>query len=153
MTHERLSFLQRLSMAFDAFRRILGDDDFAQRLKPLLDIARSDGEGRTIGADFTESSPNAALQLLSLLQQHGRLVDFLEEEVTSFSDQEVGAAARVVHEGCRDVLRDYLTVAPVREEAEGSRVQIEAGFDPSAVRLIWDMEAYLSYDEITISLE
>jgi hypothetical protein len=55
-----------------------------------------------------ETSPDSALQLLALLQQEGRFMDFLEENVTAYSDAEIGGAARVVHEGCRKVIRDYL---------------------------------------------
>ncbi|MBP8138311.1 MAG: DUF2760 domain-containing protein, partial [Alicycliphilus sp.] len=46
-----------------------------------------------------------------------------------------GAAARVVHGGCRKLLAEHFTLAPVRAEAEGSRVTLAAGFDAAAVRL------------------
>jgi hypothetical protein len=82
-----------------------------------------------------EAGPEAALQLLSLLQREGRFVDFLEEDVASFSDAQIGAAARVVHDGCRKALREHLPVEPVRSEDEGSKVTLEKGFDPSKVRL------------------
>lgn len=74
--------------------------------------------------------------LLGLLQKEGRFVDFLQEPITGYSDQEIGAAARVVHEGCQRVLKDYVSIAPVRSEAEGSRVTLERGFDAAAVRPI-----------------
>lgn len=77
----------------------------------------------------------AALQLLGLLQREARFVDFIQEDVAPYTDAEIGAAARVVHEGCRKVLREHFTIAPVREEAEGSRVTLPAGFDAAAVRL------------------
>ena len=41
---------------------------------------------------------------------------------------------RVVHEGCRKVLREHFTIAPVFDQAEGDRVTLEAGFDASAIR-------------------
>ena len=37
--------------------------------------------------------PVRALQLLSLLQREGRLVDFLQQDITTFPDADVGAAA------------------------------------------------------------
>jgi len=40
-----------------------------------------------------------------------------------------------VHEGCRKVLREHFTIAPVRAEAEGSRISLDAGFDAGAIRL------------------
>ncbi|HET8705204.1 MAG TPA: DUF2760 domain-containing protein [Pseudomonadales bacterium] len=84
---------------------------------------------------LTEHDSAAALQLLGLLQQEARLIDFLNEELSGFSDADIGAAARVVHEGGKKVLKQYFTLAPVRSEAEESRVTIPAGFNPGEVRL------------------
>lgn len=81
------------------------------------------------------STDTAALQLLGLLQREARFVDFLQEDVAPYTDAEIGAAARVVHEGCRKVLREHFTLAPVRPEAEGARITLQAGFDAAAVRL------------------
>jgi hypothetical protein len=81
------------------------------------------------------ATPTAALQLLGLLQREARFVDFLQEDVAGYSDADIGAAARVVHEGCRKVLRAHFTVEPVRPEAEGARVTLPAGFDAAATRL------------------
>lgn len=82
-----------------------------------------------------EATPDAALQLLGLLQQDGRFIDFLQEDVAAYSDADIGAAARIVHDGCRKVLRNHFELAPVRSENEGSRLTIQAGFDPNALRL------------------
>lgn len=83
----------------------------------------------------TASSRADALFLLSMLQREGRFIDFVQEEVAPFSDAEVGAAARVVHEGCRKVLRQYLSFEPVLKEGEGATVTVPAGFDASRIRL------------------
>ncbi len=82
-----------------------------------------------------EATPDAALQLLGLLQQEARFIDFIEENIKSFSDADIGAAARIVHEGCHKVLHNHFDLAPVRKENENSRVTIKAGFDPAALRL------------------
>jgi hypothetical protein len=79
--------------------------------------------------------PSAALQLLSLLQREGRLVDFLQQDIASFPDADVGAAARVVHEGCRKALRDHASIEPVRPEDEGARVVLPVGFVHDEVKL------------------
>jgi hypothetical protein len=75
------------------------------------------------------------LQLLALFQREARLIDFTQENLNSYSDADVGAAARVVHEGCTKVLREHFTLVPVRAEAEGARITLNAGFDAQAVRL------------------
>ncbi|MDD9952510.1 MAG: DUF2760 domain-containing protein [Zetaproteobacteria bacterium] len=63
-----------------------------------------------------------ALQLLSLLQHNGRLIDFVMEDITGIEDQQVVAAARVVHAGCREVLCKYVEIHPLRDEEEGQSI-------------------------------
>jgi hypothetical protein len=82
-----------------------------------------------------EADTTSALQLLAIMQREGRFVDFLQEDITSFSDAEIGAAARVVHEGCRRGLHEYLDLSPVRSESEGETIVLEHGFDSSRLRL------------------
>ena len=69
------------------------------------------------------------------MQQEARLIDFLKEDLTSFSDEEVGAAARVIHTGGQKVLNDYVTLAHVRNEDEETRITVEEGFNPQEIRL------------------
>lgn len=82
-----------------------------------------------------EQQHASALFVLGMLQREGRLLDFLQEDVVSFSDAEIGAAARVVHTGCRKLLAQYLPLRPVLEQPEGSPVSVPAGFDANRFRL------------------
>jgi len=77
-----------------------------------------------------------ALRLLGLLQQEGRLVDFLEEDVTPYDDEQIGAATRGIHEACRKALRERITVEPILAGAEGETVEVASGFDPATIRLV-----------------
>ncbi len=86
-----------------------------------------------------------ALLLLALLQREGRFVDFLQQEVTDFDDEQVGAAARVVHEGCRRALKGHLEVAPIRDEAEGDKVTLEDGYDVQANKLVGNVSGKPPY--------
>jgi len=139
--------LKRLPIASYSFARALANADYAQRLTDLyidgassLPLATSATPVRVPQpapqptAVLQEAGPDSALVLLSLLQKEGRFLDFLQEEVASYQDHEVGAAARVVHEGCQRVLNEHLSIAPVRAEAEGSQVTLNRGFDPAAER-------------------
>lgn len=81
------------------------------------------------------ATPDAALQLLSLLQQEARFIDFMQEDLKGFADAEIGAAARVIHEGGQKVLNEYFSFAPVRSEDEESRITLPQGFNASEVRL------------------
>lgn len=78
---------------------------------------------------------SAALHFLAVLQREGRLVDFLQEDISGYSDADVGAAVRVVHEGCHKVLAEYLSLEALRTEGEGARVTVPVGFDPASIRL------------------
>lgn len=142
MTEPKPSFFSRIFLAFGVFFRTIFDADFAAgvlRLRqgglPAAPGAPETPEARPAVAQLRETAPDAALQLLGLLQQEGRFVDFLEEPVDAFSDAEVGAAARVVHEGCRRAVHEHLRIESVRDEQEGTRVTLEEGFNASAVRL------------------
>ena len=90
---------------------------------------------RAVSSPLRESAPDSALQLLSLLQSEARFIDFIQENVTSFTDAEIGAAARIVHEGCRKVVRQHFELEPVRKEAESSRLTLPKGFDAASIRL------------------
>lgn len=82
-----------------------------------------------------EQKHAAALFLLGILQREGRLLDFLKEDLSGFSDADVGAAARLVHEGCRKALGQYVPIAPVVSQAEGAPMELPAGFDANKFRL------------------
>jgi hypothetical protein len=82
-----------------------------------------------------ESMPDAALQLLGLLQQQARFIDFIKEDLSGFNDADIGVAARVVHEGCNKVINEHFTLASVRNEQEGNKVTLPKGFDAASVRL------------------
>ncbi|NHZ92908.1 DUF2760 domain-containing protein [Massilia sp. CCM 8733] len=139
------SFLRRIPIAFGAFFGALSDAGFASRIERVRDgmpvptpapaavvpVAAAPAPAPKPPAP----TPDTALQLLSLLQRDARLIDFTQENLSGFSDADIGAAARVVHEGCAKVLREHFTIVPVRDEAEGSRVTLNEGFDARAVRL------------------
>src|SRR5215813_1105534 len=82
-----------------------------------------------------EPSEIPALRLLGVLQDEGRFVDFLQEDLSPYPDEQIGAAARGIHEGCRKAVREHLEIEPVLSGTEGEAVTVEAGFDPAAIRL------------------
>jgi hypothetical protein len=138
------SLLRRIPLAFGAFFGLLFSAELAARYLGLSDapvapppMPQPAPSAAPAPAPIVmkEATPDAALQLLGLLQREARLIDFCEEDLTGHADADIGAAARVVHAGCRKVLREHFTLAPVRSEAEGSRITLPAGFDASAVKL------------------
>jgi hypothetical protein len=83
-----------------------------------------------------EKPPSAEpLRLLALLQRDARLLDFLMEDISGYSDAQVGAAVRDMHDKCRAVLDKHVELGPVLDQKEDSQVTVPPGFDPSAIRL------------------
>jgi Domain of unknown function (DUF2760) len=135
----------RLWFAWLCFFRVLFDGAFAGRLwsvreppalrPPAPPREAEPGPAPQAMAPETPTDSVQALQLLSLLQREGRLVDFLQQDIATFPDADVGAAARIVHDGCRRALLAHATIEPVRAETEGARVVLPAGFAPDDVKL------------------
>jgi hypothetical protein len=76
------------------------------------------------------------VSFLATLQAKGRLVDFLMDNINAYNDAQVGAAARVVHAGCKAVLDEHFKIHPVREEGENSAVTVPADYPADEYRLI-----------------
>lgn len=130
------SFFTRLKLAF----RVLGDPALAERLTapaatPAPQPLRPAPVPAAVPAAPAPSDHASGLTLLALLQREGRLVDFLQEDVSGFQDAEIGAAARVVHAGTRKALQQYFTLEPILPQGEGDRVAVKAGFDAQRIRL------------------
>jgi len=70
---------------------------------------------------------DGALQLLGILQRDSRLVDFLMEDVSGYSDEQIGGAMRGVHEQCRVSLDRYLKLSPVIDGVEGTYTKLDSG--------------------------
>ena len=143
--------LQRLFvLCWVAFFRTLFDAEFAAGVQGLVQPkplpapspdagappkAKKRKENAAPPVALREATPEAALQLLALFQREGRFIDFLEEDVATFSDEQIGAAARVVHAGVKRALAEHFPMEPVRSEDEGTKVTLEKGFDAARVRL------------------
>ena len=138
-----LPWWSRLGLAFSVFFRILFDSAYAASIagrpspedkspdRPSTepDWAAAEAEAKAqaekLEPPALASTDTGALVLLSLLQSEGRFVDFVQQELAAFSDADIGAAARVVHEGCRRAIRAHARVVGVRNEAEGSTLTLE----------------------------
>jgi Domain of unknown function (DUF2760) len=160
---EPLPFFTRLWFAWVVFFKVLFDGVFAAKVfapqlaegkasetpkladKPAEPVVVEKVVEKIVEKVVEKPAPSgppptdAALQLLALLQREGRLVDFLEEDVASFSDADIGAAARVVHSGCRKALREHVTLEPVRNEDEGAKVTLPEA-SPNEVKLTGNVQ-------------
>jgi len=129
--------LNRISQAFRSFFSIL----FSGVLP--ADIAQAFGYSKVIPIKVTpapapkpQSGPaDGAVQILSVLQRDARLVDFLMEDISAYSDEQVGAAVRDVQQQSRQTLERYLKLQPVIDGVEGEFTKTE-GLQVSQLKLV-----------------
>src|SRR5262245_27025732 len=114
-TRERaMTVWTRIKLAFAAFFTILFKGRLPTALQPA---ARAEAPSQPIAAD----THDRAVQMLALLQREGRLIDFVLEDLTAYSDAQIGAAVRDVHAGCHRVLERYVTLEAILPGREGER--------------------------------
>lgn len=148
MADSNPGFFVRIFMAFAVFFRVIFDGEFAGGVRrlgsgeaapeptPAPEPENAPEPAPPPRPTLVENTPDAALQLLSILQREGRLLDFLAEDVSAYSDADIGAAARVVHDDCKKALDAHVQLSPIRNEEEGSSVTLEPNFEASQVRLV-----------------
>jgi len=116
--------IERIKLAIRTSFRLLRDEAFGAQVQELA--APPKGPAKPSGE---------ALRILTLLQREGRLIDFLQEDIEGLPDDQIGAAVREVHRKCRHALQEHLVLEAVMPQAEGERVEVQAGFNPSAIQL------------------
>ncbi len=107
-------------MAFRAFFELLFAGKLPNDLITQLGlIPKSAAVPKAPPAPVIKSS-DGALQLLGMLQRDARILDFFMEDIAPYSDDQVGAAARDVHERTREILARHFAPVPVIDAVEGS---------------------------------
>jgi Domain of unknown function (DUF2760) len=140
-------FWERVAFAFRCFFSILFDNDIpndiAQKwVRPAGPVPQGAAATAPSVSRLKEVERPAAeefdraVQMLALLQRDGRLIDFLAEDISAYPDAQLGAAVRTIHETCRQVLEHYVKLESILNSEEDQPVTVQAGFDPSAIKLI-----------------
>jgi hypothetical protein len=117
----------RLLEALQLAARMHRDPTLAERIHRALESPEP--------APPSAVSP-VALRMLALLQENARLVDFLLEDISAATDAQIGQAVREIHRQAQQVLKDHVVLEPILSAQEGESVTVEAGYDPSAIRVI-----------------
>jgi hypothetical protein len=128
---------KRISYAFRCFFSLLFRGDIPRDIAQQM--AQAKPPVTTLASPVppaAQESPDRAIQMLALLQRDGRLIDFLSEDVAPYPDAQLGAAARAVHENCRQVLDRYFKLEPIMASEEDQPVTVPPGFDPASIRLV-----------------
>jgi hypothetical protein len=132
--------LSRLILAFRSFFALLFKGALPPDLVSELKLDRNAPSPAPAPARPALQPDHGALQLLAILQRDSRLVDFLMEDITSYPDDQVGAAVRGLHEQCKEALSRYVRLAPVIDGVEGGFIRLAAA-DPSRVKLLGNVPA------------
>ena len=72
--------------------------------------------------------------MLAALQREARLIDFLKEDLTAYTDEQIGAAVRDVQRDAGKVLERVAGIRPVLTGEEGAKVAIPGEADPARFR-------------------
>ncbi len=133
--------MTRILLAFRSFFSILARGTLAADVAAKLGLTpKPKVTPRAAEPARQATASDGALQLLGVLQNEARLVDFLMEDIAAFSDEQVGAAVRELHEKCRQALDRHLKLAPVIDGVEGTPARLDLAGPhaqaPGAVRFI-----------------
>jgi hypothetical protein len=136
--------LSRIVLAFRCFFNILFSGRLSDSAITGLGLSRR-ASAPAPAAPAPPPTPAAkisdgALQILGILQRDSRLLDFLMEDLTSYSDDQVGGAVRELHDQCRDSVSRYVTLQPVIDGVEGTFAQATSK-DPNVVKFVGNVPA------------
>ena len=137
--------LNRIVLAFRAFFSLLFSGELSAEILISLNLSRRSAAAPAKAAAPVPAAPTArtsdgALQILAILQRDSRLIDFLMEDVSGYSDDQIGAAVRELHDQCRDAIARYVTLGPVIDGVEGTYAKAP-GQDPNLARFVGNVPA------------
>lgn len=112
----------RFSLAVRSFFSILGDGKLSDEIASELGLVSK--SSRPV-APKPDAAPavrvsDGALQVLGIFQRDSRLVDFIMEDLSAYSDEQVGGAVRSMHDECQKTLTQYFKLSPVIDGVEGA---------------------------------
>ena len=140
--------MNRILLAFQAFFSLLFSGELSADTLTALNLSKRTGASPKAAAPAPAAAPAApavrtadgALQLLGILQRDSRLIDFLQEDIASYEDDQIGAAVRELHDQCRDAIARYVTLAPVIDGVEGTYAKTPAQ-DANLVKFVGNVPA------------
>jgi hypothetical protein len=135
--------LSRIVLAFRCFFNILFEGRLSDPAITELGLSRRAAPASAAPAPApapVAKTSDGALQILAILQRDSRLLDFLMEDLSSYADDQIGAAVRELHDQCRDAVSRYVTLQPVIDGVEGTFTQAPSK-DPNIVKFVGNVPA------------
>lgn len=141
--------MSNLSLAFKSFFSLLFSGKLPEDVQIALNLTRrivtpsasKPGEAAAPAAAAAKPAASAAsdslpkpgdgaVQILAILQRDARLIDFLNEDIAPYTDEQVGAAVRDIHKNSRAALERHIKLTPVVDGVEGTNTSLaSAGLD------------------------
>ncbi len=134
--------MSNFSLAFKSFFSLLFSGKLPEDVQIALNLTRrivtpgnakpAEAAAAAKPAPVVEAAKAAdgAVQILAILQREARLIDFLEEDITPYTDEQVGAAVRDIHKNSRAALARHVALRPVVDGVEGTNTNLaSAGLD------------------------
>ncbi len=123
--------MNRFSLAIRCFFGILFSGEISDSALGALRLVRRTAAAPPPKPAASPAAPTAppapvskasdgAVQILAILQRDSRLVDFLMEDVTSYSDEQIGSAVRDLHDQARASISRHVKLEPVVDGVEGT---------------------------------
>lgn len=131
--------MSRIAYAFRSFIAILFRGELPADIAELFGFVKPKPQP-AVKPERQLLPSDGALQILGILQRDSRLIDFLMEDIAAYSDDQVGAAVRSLHDQCRQSLSRYLQLSPVIDGVEGTFTKVETN-DPANVKLLGNVPA------------
>ncbi len=132
--------MHRILLAFRSFFNILFHGALPEPVLTDLGLARRDARKPAAPAPPPVKASDGALQMLAILQRDSRLIDFIMEDIAPYSDDQVGAAVRTLHDQCKESLTRYMKLEPVIDGVEGTFTRAP-GSDAALVKFIGNVPA------------
>jgi hypothetical protein len=140
-----------LGTAFRAFFAALFNRNVAEQIQSVLDHPPTpalESHAPKSPQDPQAAAPSAAtvtkpaapsrsdaITLLAALQREARLIDLIQENLSAYSDAQVGAAARPCLTQCAATLNRLISIKPLIAAADGDLVKVPENATPS--RYTW----------------
>jgi hypothetical protein len=135
-----------LGTAFRAFFAALFDREVSERLQAVLDkpqvgaaAAITDTPAAPASGEISKKAPvsprSDAITLLATLQREARFVDLVKENLSQYSDAQIGAAARPCLQQCAATLDRLVGLRAIETAADGQSITVPEPASPS--RYLW----------------
>ena len=131
--------MSRVSAAFRSFFSILFSGVLPEDIAAEFGFTKAKPVSTPVPVELPKvKTSDGALQILHILQRDSRLIDFLMEDISSYADDQIGAAVRALHSDCKASLNRHIALAPVIDGVEGTyqKLDVQKAPDPNRVKLI-----------------